>query len=152
MPNTFIARKMLTPGVSIGTKIMLCWLWRSASGLVLPITIAISQFGCRAFDDHHFRPLMTYSSPSRTIEVSILVASDEATRGSVIKKADRIVPSMSGLSHFSCCSGVPYFANTSMLPVSGAPQLKISGDHMILPIISASGAYSKLVRPGLSSP
>ena len=41
---------------------------------------------------------MTYSSPSRLIEVSILVASDDATAGSVIRKAERISPSISGRS------------------------------------------------------
>ncbi len=48
---------------------------------------------------HHLRPLMTYSSPSRTIEVEMFVASEEATAGSVIPNADRIWPSISGSSH-----------------------------------------------------
>jgi hypothetical protein len=34
-----------------------------------------------------------------------------------------------------------------MLPVSGAEQLKISDAHEIRPMISASGAYSRLVIP-----
>ena len=39
-----------------------------------------------------------------------------------------------------------------MLPVSGALQLNTSADHGTRPIISASGAYSRLVRrvPGSS--
>ena len=67
---------------------------------------------------HHFFPLRTYSSPSRLISSSIFVASDEATSGSVIAYADLISPANSGSSHSFCCSGVPYFANTSMLPLS----------------------------------
>ena len=47
---------------------------------------------------YHFRPVTTYSFPSRTIELSILVASDEATSGSVMPKAERISPANSGMS------------------------------------------------------
>ena len=53
----------------------------------------------------------------------MLVASEDATSGSVIANADRISPSSSGVSQRSCCSGVPNIASTSMLPVSGAEQL-----------------------------
>ncbi len=67
----------------------------------------ISQRGWVAFVVYHFRPLITYSSPSRTIELSMLVASLEATAGSVIANADRISPASSGDNHRSCCSGVP---------------------------------------------
>jgi hypothetical protein len=38
---------------------------------------------------------------------SMLVASDEATAGSVIRNADRISPLSSGASHCPFCSGVP---------------------------------------------
>src|SRR6056297_1539348 len=82
----------------------------------------------------------------------MLVASEEATSGSVIKKAERMFPFSKGCSHFFCCSGVPYFARTSIFPVSGGLQLKTSEAHRIRPIISAKGAYSKLVRPALKSP
>ena len=44
--------------------------------------------------------------PSATIDASILVASDEATSGSVIEKHERISPSSSGRSHFAFCSSV----------------------------------------------
>ena len=54
---------------------------------------------------------MTYSSPSRSIRVPMLVASDEATSGSVIAKADRISPSSSGVSHSSFCAGEPNSEN-----------------------------------------
>ena len=39
------------------------------------------QWVSRAPEDHHLRPLMTYSSPSRETSVSMLVASLEATLG-----------------------------------------------------------------------
>ena len=55
-----------------------------------------------------------------------LVASELATSGSVIAKAERISPSSSGLSHRSFCSSVPNSVSTSMLPVSGAAQLHAS--------------------------
>src|SRR6266850_2112238 len=42
---------------------------------------------------HHLWPLMTYWSPSRTIDDSMLVASEDATFGSVMANADRIFPS-----------------------------------------------------------
>ena len=80
--------------------------------------------------------------------ISMLVASLEATSGSVIANADRISPSSSGRSHMSFCSWVPKIVSTSMLPVSGAEQLHASLAIVLRPMISASGAYSALVRPG----
>src|SRR5258705_419445 len=77
----------------------------------------------------------------------MLVASDDATFGSVIAKAERILPSSSGSSHCFFCSGLPYRSMVSMLPVSGAEQLKTSGAMGERPMISQSGAYSRLVRP-----
>lgn len=67
-------------------------------------------------------PFKTYSSPSRLMLSSMLRASDDATLRSVIRKADRILPSSSGSSHVFFCSALPYLAMTSMLPVSGAAQ------------------------------
>jgi hypothetical protein len=67
----------------------------------------ISQRGLVALVVYHLRPLMTYSSPSRMIELSMLVASLDATAGSVIANDDRISPASSGTSQRSCCSGVP---------------------------------------------
>jgi hypothetical protein len=46
-------------------------------------------------------------SPSRTMELAMLVASDDATAGSVMPKQERMRPSSSGSSHCFCCSGVP---------------------------------------------
>src|ERR1051325_4327671 len=104
-------RTIFTPGVSIGTKIIDCCLCLGAAGSVLPIKMAILQRGSPAPDVHHLWPLMTYSSPSRVISCSmldlILVASDDATSGSVIAKQERISPSSNGLSHCSCCSWLP---------------------------------------------
>ena len=100
---------------------------------------------------HHLRPWMTYSSPSRTIEVAMLVASEDATSGSVMANADRIWPSSSGSSHCDFCSGVPNMCSTSMLPVLGASQLIASGAMCELqPVISATAAYSTFVMPETS--
>ena len=88
---------MSTPGVSGSTRIMLWRRWRSTSGSVTPITISRSQRGDIAPEVNHFRPLMTYSAPSRSIRVAMLVASLEATNGSVIEKAERVWPSSSGV-------------------------------------------------------
>ena len=79
------------------------------------------------------------------MRVWMLVASDEATFGSVIRNAERIFPSSSGSHHCFTCSGVPYLSSVSMLPVSGAEQLKTSGAQVTRPMISHSGAYSRLV-------
>src|SRR5919109_2269151 len=79
------------------------------------------------------------------MRVWIFVASDDATAGSVMRNAERIFPSSSGSHHCLLCSGVPYLRIVSMLPVSGAEQLKISGAQVTRPMISQRGAYSRLV-------
>ena len=107
----------------------------------------ILQRGSVAPVVYHLCPLMTYSPPSLTIDACTLVASLDATAGSVIAKHERISPSSSGVSQRACCSGVPYSMSVSMLPVSGALQLKHSGPRSERPMISHSGAYSKLLRP-----
>src|SRR4051794_39298833 len=96
---------------------------------------------------HHFRPLMTTSLPSMKAVARMLVASEEATSGSVMQKAERMVPSSRGMSQRSFCSFEPYLTSTSMLPVSGALQLNTSGAIEDQPMISASGAYSLLDSP-----
>ncbi len=70
----------------------------------------------------------------------MLVASEDATAGSVMQNALRISARSSGSSHCSRCSGVPYFSSTSMLPVSGALELKTRGARNERPIASATGA------------
>src|SRR5260221_5862617 len=112
------------------------------------MTMKSLQRGSIAPDDHHLRPLITYSSPSRSILVAMLVASDEATSGSVMQNADLISPSSSGSNHRWTCSALPNSASTSMFPVSGAAQFSASGAIAPLrPVISASGAYWGLVSP-----
>ena len=83
---------------------------------------------------------MTISSPSTSARAAMFVASELATAGSVMRNAERIFPSSSGTSHSSCCSRVPYLSNTSMLPVSGALQLKMSGASAVRPVFSAMAA------------
>src|SRR5580700_11643751 len=100
-------RSILIPGVSNGIKIIDCCLCFAAVGSVLPMKIDILQRGSPAPLDHHLWPLITYSSPSRTMLDSMLVASDDATFFSVMLKQDRISPASSGFSQRSCCSGEP---------------------------------------------
>ena len=88
--------------------------------------IKTSHLGSPAPEVHHFSPFITYSSPSRTADEAILVASDEATPGSVIANAERISPLSNGLRYISLCSSLPYLSKTSILPVSGAEQLNTS--------------------------
>src|ERR1044072_5295169 len=101
------------------------------------------QRGSDAPEIHHFVPVMTYSSPSRRIEVVMFVASEDATPGSVMANADRISPASRGSSQFCFCSGVPNRCRVSMLPVSGAWQLiasgAMTGDH---PDTSATVSYT----------
>ena len=90
MPITESIRSTLTPGVSRGTSTIVCRACRSASGSVSPMKTKILQSGWPTPVDHHLRPLMTTSSPSTTAVAAMLVASEEATSGSVIVNALRI--------------------------------------------------------------
>lgn len=74
-----------------------------------------------------------------------LRASELATSGSVIKNALRISPLSKGSRYRVCWDTDPNFSNTSMLPVSGAEQLHASDARGEDPMISAKGAYSRLV-------
>ncbi len=65
------------------------------------------QFGCPIPVLHHLRPSSTTSSPSRTAVASMVVASEEATPGSVMQNAERIRPSNRGSSHRARCSSLP---------------------------------------------
>ena len=64
------------PGGSVGG--------RGPSGFDWPMTIATLQRGLIAPLDHHFVPLMTKSSPSMSMRVEMLRASEDATAGSVM--------------------------------------------------------------------
>ncbi len=79
----------------------------------------------------------------------MLVASDEATSGSVMQNDERIPPASSGSSHSVFWAGVPNCSSSSMLPVSGAEQFIATGASLMLrPLSSAMGAYWRLLRPG----
>ncbi len=58
-PKTGSMRLMVTPGVSIGTRIIDCCWWRAAAGSVLPMKIAILQRGSPAPEMYHLRPFST---------------------------------------------------------------------------------------------
>mmetsp|Transcript_35749 Transcript_35749/g.78549 ORF Transcript_35749/g.78549 Transcript_35749/m.78549 type:complete len:204 (+) Transcript_35749:813-1424(+) len=150
-PSARSRRTTLSPGALLGTRTIewRAWRGRDSSG-TCPMKMKSSQRGWAALEVHHFRPLSTRSSPSSTTVACMLVASLEATSGSVIAKADRIRPSSSGVSHCSFCAAVPNMCSTSMLPVSGALQLNTSGARSDLPISSANGAYSLFVSPETS--
>src|SRR5947207_12878799 len=100
-------RLMWMPGASIGSRIIDCCRYLWAVGSVLPMKIATLQRGSPAPDVHHLVPLMTYSSPSRRMLDWMLVASDDATAGSVIANALLILPSRSGCSQRSLSVGEP---------------------------------------------
>jgi len=70
----------------------------------------------------------------------MLVASEEATSGSVIPNAERVFASSNGRSQRAFCSDVAQFCSAIMLGTSGAWQLKTSGAQNSRPMISASGA------------
>ena len=156
-------RTISTPGVSSGTMTIECRpcvaglsaapVAASSGATFTAITMAKRQWGCRAPVVNHLRPLITQFSPSRRMLVQMLVASDEATSGSDIEKHERISPSSSGRSQRCFCSGVPKRCSSSMLPVSGALQLKTSEAQGMRPMISAIGAYSRLLMrvPGSSA-
>ena len=99
------------PLVSIGTITIDCCEWRGASVSVLPMKTTILQRGSPAPLVHHLRPLMTYSSPfgpvTRSMREEMLVASDEATAGSVMANALRIFPSSKGSSQVAFISAEP---------------------------------------------
>ena len=59
------------------------------------MTIATLQCGLIAPLDHHLRPRTAYPSGHRSMRVSMFVASELATSGSVIEKQERILPSSS---------------------------------------------------------
>jgi hypothetical protein len=84
----------------------------------------------------------------------MLVASDDATSGSVMPKAERVSALSSGFSQRAFCGGVAQFCSAIILGTSGAWQLKTSGAQNSRPMISAAGAYSRLESrvPGSSAP
>ena len=83
-PIVGTSRRMLTPGVSVGTMIIeKRWYGSSSGSRSWHITIRKSLID--AFDENHLWPLMTHSSPSRTAGVVSSVGSAPAP-GSVIEK------------------------------------------------------------------
>src|ERR1019366_4478580 len=77
----------------------------------------------------------------------MLVASEDATAGSVMQKAERISPLSSGVRKHALISSLAKRSRISMLPVSGAEQLKTSPDQETRPMTSQRGAYSRFVSP-----
>mmetsp|Transcript_95895 Transcript_95895/g.205740 ORF Transcript_95895/g.205740 Transcript_95895/m.205740 type:complete len:266 (-) Transcript_95895:256-1053(-) len=142
-PKTAKGRRIWTPGASRGTRIMDCWECNGPVKLVLPKRTKILHSGRMAPLIHHLCPLITYESPSGSIRQETLVASLEATPGSVMAKAERISPLSNGSNHSFFCSALPNFSMTSMLPVSGAEQFIAKFAAPFMPRISAIGEYSR---------
>ena len=65
------------------------------------------------------------------MRVAMLVASEEATSGSVIANAERISARSNGSSHSPSAASLPNWSSTSMLPVSGAAQFRAAGASWI---------------------
>mmetsp|Transcript_76938 Transcript_76938/g.212617 ORF Transcript_76938/g.212617 Transcript_76938/m.212617 type:complete len:291 (+) Transcript_76938:512-1384(+) len=141
-PKTASGRSIFTPGASRGTRIMDCCWWIGPVKLVLPRSTKTLHSGRIAPEIHHLWPLTTYSSPSGSILVEMLVASLDATPGSVIAKAERISPFSNGSNHCLFCCSLPNLSRTSMLPVSGAEQFIARFAAPFMPRISAMGEYS----------
>ena len=138
-----------TPGVSRGTRIIDCWRCRSADGSVLPMTMKIVAFGFIAPVIHHLRPLMTYSSPSRSIRVAMLVASEEATvgLGHRERRADlaveqRVAATASSARRCRTVRAPPCCRCRGRSSSSPA-----AARWLLRPVISARAAYWRLVRP-----
>ena len=124
---------------------MLARLCGGASGSVT--TIAIAKSAPTAPEVNHLWPLMTHSPSLSSAREWMLVGSEPDVSGSVIEKQLRWWPFSTGSRNFSFCSGVPCSCRISMLPVSGAEQLKTMGDTRLRPMTSQSIPYSQLVRP-----
>jgi hypothetical protein len=94
----------------------------SASGLVTAMQIAKAEPSSPV--ENHLWPRMTHSAPSFFAVVPIHTGLLPANSGSVMVKQLRISPRMRGMRYRSFCSGVPNSMRSSMLPTSGAWQLK----------------------------
>src|SRR5712692_5272214 len=136
-------RSFFKPGASPGKMIIEARSYASACGSVT--SIAIRKSAIMPFDVNHLWPLMTHSSPSSTAVVDSRVGSEPAVLGSVIEKAERILPSSSGCSQRFFCASVPNSARISELPESGAWLPKTIGAHTLAPSISC-------IRPSFTCP
>jgi len=145
---------MVTPGVSRGTRIMDCWRWRSAEGSVLPITMKISACGFSAPGDPPLAPVD---------HVLVTVALDAGgdvggVGGGHVGLGHR---ERRGGSGRRAAAAASVFAarvcRTWRAPpcclCPGAEQFSAVGARPRLrPVISASGAYCRLVSPAPCSP
>ena len=68
--------------------------------------ITIANAACFRFDENHFSPLITHSSPSFSAR-HVNTPGSAPPCGSVIEKQLTILPSSSGWRYFAFCSSVP---------------------------------------------
>ena len=113
------SRAMSSPGVPFGMMKNDAALCGGLSGLVTAIIRMKSALD--AFEANHLCPLITYSSPSRSARVVIIVGSLPEKCGSVSEKHDVMSPRRSGSSHCFFCSGVAPIA--MQLAVAGVGRL-----------------------------
>ena len=119
----------------------------------MPTTTNKWQFAWEALDANHLRPLITNSSPSRSIRVVKLTGSEDATSGSVMANAEPISPSSNGTNQRCFCSGVANNCSNSIFGTSGAWQLNTRDAHSRRPKTSATPVNSRFdnLSPGSSS-
>ena len=143
------ARSTVRPGVSIGTRIIDCCLCLGADGIAL------------AHDDRHLatRRHRAGDPPLAPVDdIIVAVAADLGLDVGGVGRGDARLRHREARTDFACqaaASSQRSFCSRravsrqaiSMLPTSGALQLKISGAASERPSVSHRCAYSKLVRP-----
>ena len=140
-PSAVSIRSTVTPGASSGTSTIECWRCRCGVGVGeahedADLAVGVADAG---------RP------PLAAVEHDLVAVEDgrglhvggvgggDAGLGHQERAADRARRAAARATR-CCCSGEPYCSSTSMLPVSGALQLKTSGASGERPICSAIGA------------
>ena len=112
--------------------------------------MAILQRGSPAPEDHHLRPLKTYSLPSRRCWNEMLVASDEATAGSVMQKQERMRPQAAAPASGLAAPGAGARQHFHVARIGGGAVEHLGG-HRYAAHDFAQGAYSRLVAPARRS-
>ncbi len=109
--------------------------------------MTITKSAPSADEANHLWPSMTKSAPSRRALVLIITGFEPACSGSVMAKALRIEPLVSGRRKISRCSSEPCRSSSSMLPISGAWQLKAKWPRGVRPSSSLTRAKAVRVSP-----
>ena len=130
----------------MGTRNWLARAWRGASGSVMAMTRAKSAPW--ALVTNHLWPFSRHPPSGRAVAaVLIQTGLEPACSGSVMAKQLRISPRTRGSRNRSCCAGVACRSRISMLPASGAWQLKAAWARGLWPSRSLTWANSDRDRP-----